>query len=259
MMTDADGLLAARFAATRDDHDDSHWNDVLRRASQRPTLKRRSRTVLVAMTAFAAVALPTLALSASAREFIGLGNGPSPDYHHARLAVDTAISGGRVARVWVGPSTQGGECSFVTIAPAASKPSPLLMNGGGECTTGQERFRGRLSWSFSKGRHDVPIIHGRVSPTLNSRRVELRWHGGSQRLVYRNGYFIAESSALAIPPFRQLPYDVIAYNAFGRIVVKSRIPTSFLYLDWKRVQPRLHRYRVAHGCDTTIIWRCKSR
>ena len=31
MITDADGLLAARFAATRDEHDDSDWNDVLQR------------------------------------------------------------------------------------------------------------------------------------------------------------------------------------------------------------------------------------
>jgi hypothetical protein len=29
--TNADGLLAARFAATRDNHDDSDWNDVLQR------------------------------------------------------------------------------------------------------------------------------------------------------------------------------------------------------------------------------------
>jgi hypothetical protein len=32
-MTNADGLLAARFAATRDNHDDTDWNDVLQRRS----------------------------------------------------------------------------------------------------------------------------------------------------------------------------------------------------------------------------------
>ena len=45
----------------------------------------------------------------------------------------------------------------------------------------------------------------------------------------------------------------------SRIAARSRIPTSFLYLNWKQVQPQLRQYRVAHGCNTTAVWRCKSR
>jgi hypothetical protein len=45
--TNADGLLAARFAATRDDHDDSDWNDVL----QRHVRGRRAQAGRVAVAA----------------------------------------------------------------------------------------------------------------------------------------------------------------------------------------------------------------
>jgi hypothetical protein len=47
-MTNADGLLAARFEATRDNHDDSDWNDVLqRRATLGATAEGASSPVTV--------------------------------------------------------------------------------------------------------------------------------------------------------------------------------------------------------------------
>jgi hypothetical protein len=257
--TDADGLLATRFAATRDGHDDSDWGDVLRRVSMRGTMVRRWRFVLVAAAVLLAIVLPTLALSASVRGLLGLANPPSPDYRHARLAVSAPIPGGRIARVWVSPSTSGGECEFVTIDPVGSRRQPIRMTGGGGCSLGRKALHGPLVWSFSHGRRDAPLIHGRVDPKLRARRVELRWHRGTQQLAYNNGFFVAAAPALNDPPFHQLPYDVVAYDIDGRIAARSRIPTSFLYLDWKRVQPQLHQYRVAHGCDTTVVWRCRSR
>jgi hypothetical protein len=259
MKTDADGLLAARFAASSDDHDDSDWGDVLRRADARPVSARRRRLVLLAAAALAAIVLPALALSAGVRELVGLGERPSPDYGQARLAVSAPIPGGRVARVWTAPSTTGGECQFVTIDAAGSTPRPVAMTGGGRCTLGHERLRGRLSWSFSKARREVPVLEGRVGAADKAARVELRWHGGSQRLAYSGGSFVAAAPALQDPAFDRLPYDLVVYAAGGQIVERSRIPTSFLYLNWKRVQPRLHRYRVAHGCDPVVVWRCTSR
>jgi hypothetical protein len=256
--TDADGLLATRFAATRDCHDDSDWDDVLQRLD-RPTVgARRWRPALLAAVVLLTIAVPTLAFSASVRELIGLERAPRPDFRQARLAVSAPMPGGRVARVWVAPSTDGGDCEFVTIDPAGSKRRPTRMTGGGSCTLGKEHYRG-LSWSFSRGGDDPPVIHGRVGPNVHAARVELRWHGGSQRLMYNHDSFVAAAPALDDPPFRRLPYDVVVSNRAGRVVARTRIPTSFLYRDWKRVQPRLHEYRVAHGCEATVVWRCRSR
>jgi len=55
-MTDADGVLAARFAATYDALDTRDWPDVLRRAA--PTDQRRKRMLLVAVT-MAVIIVPT--------------------------------------------------------------------------------------------------------------------------------------------------------------------------------------------------------
>jgi len=258
-MTNADGLLAVRFAATRDGHDDRDWDDVLQRANAQTVTMHRRRLALVAAAVLLAIALPTLALSASVRGLFGLGRPPRPEYRQARLAVSAPIPGGRVARVWVAPSTTGGTCEFVTIDPAGRNRHPVRMTGGGGCTLGHARFHGQLSWSFSRGRRDTPIVHGRVGANLHAARVELRWHGGVQQLAYSGGYFVAASPALKDPPFRRLPYDIVVYNTDGRIAAQSRIPTSFLYLDWKRFQPRLHRFRIAHRCSASLVWHCKSR
>ena len=259
MKTDADGLLAARFAATRDSHDDSDWGDVLRRISSRGATVRRWRFVLVVSVVLLAIALPAIALSASVRGLLGLDNPPSPDYRQARLAVSAPIPGGRIARVWVSPSTDGGECEFVTLDPAGSKRRPTRMTGGGSCSAGRGRSPLELFWSFSRTRREIPVIHGRIGTKLHAARVVLRWHGGAQQLAYNNGFFVASAPALNDPPFRQLPYDIVIYNTAGRIAARSRIATSLLYSDWKRAQPRLHTYRVANGCDTTVVWRCRSR
>ncbi len=259
-MTDADALLAARFAATRDTYDDADWGDVLQRLNAQSVRTRHWRLAAVAAAILLAVAVPTLAVSASVRGWFGLGSPPQPDYGHARLVVSAPVPGGRVARVWVAPSANAGECEFVTIDPRGPKRQPVQMTGGGACTLGQRPFNGSLAWSFSHPRHDTPIIHGRVSSKLHAARVELHWHGGTQQLAYNSsGFFIAAAPALNNPRFGRLPYDIVVYNRDGRIVARSRIPTSFLYLDWKQVQPQLHQYRVAHGCDTSPFWRCKSR
>jgi len=133
------------------------------------------------------------------------------------------------------------------------------MNGGGNCTLNQERFRGALTWSFSHGHGRLPIINGRVGTHVHGARVELVWHGGAQRLAFAHGFFVAGAPALGNPPFRQLPYDVVVRDAAGKVVYRSRIPSSFLYDDWKQVQPQLHRYRLAHGCEAVVLWRCRSR
>lgn len=91
-------------------------------------------------------------------------------------------------------------------------------------------------------------------------RVTLRWHGGAQAIATRDGYFLASVPVVASPPFRLLPFDLVATNDTGRAVATYRIPTSFLYLDWKHIEPKLRAYRKAHGCSKRPpIWHCRSR
>jgi hypothetical protein len=254
VMTDADNLLAERFAAIREEDDDGDWDDVLRRIPESP--RARGRTVLVVAIAVIAVVAPAFALSASVRELVGLGGQPEPVYARAQLVVSAPISGRRVARVWVSPSNVDGVCEFVTIDPAGAAGRPVRMTGGGACT---RQIDGRLDWTVAQGRNET-ILHGRFGGREPVAGVELRWYGGSQRLVYgRHGFFIAETPALANPPFRRLPFEVVVTGKDDGVLARSRIPTSLLYHDWKKVLPRLHRYRVAHGCDTTHIWRCRTR
>lgn len=256
MMTDADGLLADRFAATRDGVDDSDWNDVLRRSARRAPARRRF--VLIAAIALAAVVLPAFALSASVRGLLGFGSGP--DYSRARLAVSAPISNGRVARVWIAPANGGGSCEFVTLDPAGSPVKPVQPTGGWMCSDRPGLGRG-LSWTFSHGRGPAPTIflghYARLIPVM---RVDLRWHGGSQHLAVAHRYFVGETPGLSDPPFTHLPFDVVVVGPGGRVVLSKRIPTSFLYADWKAVKPHLRAYRRAHGCDTHgNLWHCRSR
>lgn len=253
-MTDADRLLAERFAATRDALDDSNWDEVLRRVPRRAPARRR--VVLIAVVAAAAIALPALALSASVRGLLGFGI--QPVYAKARLAVSAPISKGRVARVWVAPAKGGGICEFVTIDPAGTTGKPSSATGGGSCA---DRLGAGLSWSFSHGRGPAPpLFHGHVGRLVPIARVELRWHGGARRLVVGHRIFLGETPELADPSFDRLPFDVVVLGPSGRTVARARIPTSFLYIDWKEVQPHLHAYRVAHACPAHgDIWRCGSR
>ena len=255
MMTDADGLLADRFAATRDALDDSDWGDVLRRVTRRAPARRR--IALIAVVAAAAIALPAFAFSASVRGLLGFGI--QPDYAHARLAVSAWISKGRVARVWMAPAKGGGVCEFVTIDPAGIISKPRQATGGGSCSTRPGLGPG-LSWSFSRGRGATPtLFHGYYARLVPVTRVELRWHGGSQRLAIGHRFFLGETPVLADPPFARLPFDLLVLGPSGRAIARERIPTSFLYTYWKKVQPQLHAYRVAHGCTTKTNWVCRSR
>jgi hypothetical protein len=231
----------------------SDWALVERGARRR---SGRVRLALVAAILVAAIAVPTLALSASVRGLLGFGNYVSPRYAEARLAVSTPIAGGRVARLWVAPSTKGGECEFVTLDPAGAVRQPTQMTGGGVCTLGAHPVLGTLNWSFSHGKQ--PLLSGRASKA-HTAGVKLQWHGGSQQLTYANKHFIAVAPALHDPPFGRLPFDLVAVDRAGRAVGRSRIPTSFLYDNWKQVAPQLHVYRVTHGCELTVLWRCKSR
>jgi hypothetical protein len=72
MRTDADSLLAARFAATNDPHDSSDWNDVVARKG--PSLARRRRTLVVAIALIAILVPTALAFGGAIRNLFSAGH-----------------------------------------------------------------------------------------------------------------------------------------------------------------------------------------
>jgi hypothetical protein len=240
---------------------------------QRGTRDHRWRLAFAAAAALVAICLPTIALSASVRGWLGIR--PQPVYKKARLVVSTPIPGDRVARVWVGPSTDGGECEILTITPAsfvvinpttgAMRPTAASTRGSGgyACTVGTRVPPNAFTWIESPVRVGNPtaaLLEGHIGPTYKATRVGVVWNGGGAKLRLARGYFIG-FVAIRNPEFRRLPYTVVAYDALGHVVARRRIPTSFLYTDWKSVEARLHQYRQSHGCSDspTRLWVCKTR
>lgn len=247
----------ARLAAATDHIKGADWPIASR-------LQLRSRPVLrgaVAVTcAVVAVGIPAVALSSGLRGLLGLRD-VRPNYAQAHVVASARLPDGRIARLWASPSTSGGSCTFVTYEQPGMKLNPATKSGGGTgCTVGPHQPIGKMSWSFSSGRGRTPtVLNGRVNPTLQAVRVLVSWRGGQKSIRTPAGFFIAGAPELKNPSFTRLPFDLIALNAKGRRVDVSRIPTSFLYLDWKKVEPKLRAYRQAHGCNRTIVWRCRSR
>jgi hypothetical protein len=251
------------------------WRIVRARLSApRGTRHHRWRLAFAAAAALAAICLPAIALSASVRGWLGLRS--QPVYEKARLVVWTPISGNRVARIWVAPSTDGGECEILTITPAsfvvinpttgAVHPAAASArgNGGYVCTVGTRVPPDAFTWIESPvtvGNSTAALLQGHIGPTYKATHVGVTWNGGEAKLRLAGGYFVGVVATMRNPEFRRLPYTVIAYDAQGRVVARRRIPTSFLYTDWKRVEAPLHRYRQSHGCSHAIarLWVCKTR
>ena len=131
-MTDADGLLAMRFAATRDGEDDADWNDVLRR--RQPGRDRHLR-VLVAAAAVVAglvaalLATPALGLVRDIIPFWGAAKAPQPvviEFASMNTGAPAGMSpravagetreigqftfAGRSHTLWIAPAKDGGFC-----------------------------------------------------------------------------------------------------------------------------------------------------
>lgn len=131
-MTDADGLLAMRFAATHEGEDDADWNDVLRR--RQPRRDRRLR-ILVAGVAVVAgliaalLATPALGLVRDIIPFWGATKAPQPvviEFASMNTGAPAGMSpqavadetreigqfafAGRSHTLWIAPSKDGGFC-----------------------------------------------------------------------------------------------------------------------------------------------------
>jgi hypothetical protein len=235
------------------------WNDVRARVPRAGRLPVTALRIALAVAVAVAVVLPAVAFSSGVRSFLGFES-PRPRYDQAHLTAAAPLPDGRIAHLWVSPSSNGGDCLFVTFDPPRSTPHPSRMFGGGGCSGGPQTHAPLFDWSLSRGIGRTPtVLSGRIDPRLHPTRVVLRWHGGLRDITSRDGYFIAAASLLKNPPFRLLPVAIVAFDKNGRTVSTSKIPSSFLYSNWKREQPNLRVYRRAHGCSTTVVWRCKSR
>ena len=226
----------------------------------RPSRWRPVYTLTAAVVALGAIAAPTLALSASVREFVGLSS-PHPLFAQARLLVSAPAPHHQVLRLYTAPSTGGGECWFVGVGSGGRPTKPNDRRGGGCTLPGGSLHPTKLlplQMGMSQIRRPngpgirtwIPAdVSGWVNPTLHATRIELVWQHGHQRLAFANEYFLAATPILYSPPLSDLPFYVVAYNASGREVARHKLDNATLYIDWKRnhVQAKLRAYWKAHG------------
>jgi hypothetical protein len=247
------------------------WEAILTQASPQRRDRRNRRTVrwtAAALGVALAVVIPALAFSGTVRSLVGIGS-PAPRYDEARLRIEVkpkhkyAYGQNYVYRLWTAPSTQGGSCIFTTEEATPTPPHPSKISGGGYCSVGRAALvipKDRLTWSLGTALGDSFLLDGVAGSAMHVAQMTLRWHGGSQRITTHDGFFLGLIPIALDPSFRLLPFDLVGTDGHGRMVATQRIPTNFLYPDWKRVKPKLRAYRNAHGCNKTPpLWQCRSR
>ena len=241
------------------------WPAVVKRAglARERGLRGGRRLAVVAPVLAIALLAPAFTLSAGVRSLVGFGGGPKIVFDKSRQLVSGPIGNGFYAHVWTGPSTSGGACEFVVIdhARSVSQP-PASINGGAVCISRQGAKAGILAdgpWTaatayfpfiveLSIGRRPTgslanwipPHLNGSVYPGLHATSVRLEWDGGSQPLTLEGSNFVGGGPILYKPPFGNLPYYVVAYDAAGREVARKKLNDPSLYLvseGWKSFTP----------------------
>lgn len=242
MRTDADGLLAARFAATYDHYDGGDWAEVARRAA--PVIAWRRPRVLVALAVFLVLVPTAIACRGAIRDlFFGSpappiikrsfadqnkmqvlvrkwaaahGRGPvafmprvDPSKAHGVISIRT--SDGRLL-LWAAPTYDGRECWFINFARDAI--GHKRATGGGSCDQAKPP-PGNLSWStvWSAAHPTLKVLSGRVYVS-DAVAVLANVGDGSPpvRVPVVDRYFLA-----AFPRQAKLP-DAIAVDRKGRMV-----------------------------------------
>jgi hypothetical protein len=226
------------------------WSEICRRAGtsiraasvQQQSSRRTRRLVVFAVVILvaAAVTVPSLALSLELRDLLGLSDAhPEPVFSQARLLVEAPADRGEVARLYEAPASGGGTCWFVDRAPAGSPVHTNDDDGGGMCQIGQPATPAAaapLSWSIGRQPKTpdnvrgwrAPILDGWVNPDLGATRIALEWNGGSLELPFANDHFLFVSESLHDPPESNFPYELVAYDAAGAEVARTRIVKSAL-------------------------------
>ena len=229
----------------------ANWREVRRRAGipipDSGNISRRVRRGALAFSLLvllaATVAVPSLGLGSDLRDLLGLSNAPPrPVFDKARLLVEAPADKGDVARLYEAPSSTGGTCWFVERVPIGTPARTADSEGGGICRSGESATPpGReapITWSVGmqpKTRNNTrgwraPILNGWVNPELGGTRVVLEWTGGSIDVPFANDHFLFVSESLYEPAGKNLPYELVAYDAAGAEVARTRIVKSALYV-----------------------------
>jgi hypothetical protein len=250
MLTDADTLLATRFAAIRDETDDSDWNDVLRRCAPR---RRRNVRALVAVAVAIAVGIPTaLAFGAVRDFFFGM---PAPPLikgafagdnqmralmlkwartHHQKLtAMPPVVNGAKAHGVmavstsdgplalWAAPAAGGRQCWFVDFENDLIGHRRAM--GGGACDSSPTpSSKIDVGWVWSAEHPTLKVLSGRLyvkAVSLDVTATDNKTHvTTTYRLSVAHSYFLG-----AFPRSLHSPKRVVARNAAGRIVLTVRV------------------------------------
>jgi hypothetical protein len=241
-MTDADGLLAARFAATRDNEDDGDWSDVLRRRQPRRNSHRR---VLLVAVAVVAVSVPTaIAFGGEIRDFF-FGT-PAPPiikgafgeqnqmrqimlrwqkahgvHFPAMPQVDVAKAHGVIAVktrdgllfLWAAPASDGRQCWFIDFA--ADQINHKHAIGGGSCDAASPP-PSKIGWGTEASvvHPKLTVFSGRVYVPATA--VVATTGRTKRRVMVVDRYFLA-----AFPRSAKTPTTVIAVDAQGHVVARS--------------------------------------
>jgi hypothetical protein len=249
MLTDADTLLATRFAAIRDETDDSDWNDVLRRCAPR---RRPSTRALVAVAVAIAVGIPTALAFGAVRDFF-FGT-PAPPLiksafagdnamralmkkyaraHDSQIALPPVVNGAKARGVmavstsdgpltlWAAPATGGKQCWFVDFE------NDLIghrrATGGGGCDSSPTPpSKIDVGWGWSAEHPTLKVLSGRLyvkAVSLDVTATDNKTHvTKTYRVPVVHGYFLG-----AFPRSLHSPKRVVARNAAGRIVLTFRM------------------------------------
>jgi hypothetical protein len=244
-MRDADGLLAARFAATYDRYDDSDWSDVMQR--RQPRRMNRARVLLVAVAVVAVTVPAAIAFGGAIRDLF-FGAPAPPVIKHAfaehnqlgRLMrkwqrahglkvglpglpqVETAKAHGVLAvktrdgllYLWAAPTADGRQCWFVNFA--SEQINRKRAAGEGSC---DERTPPptKMQWSYgwSAAHPALQVLSGRLYVTAAVVLVDTG-AANPRRLPVVDRYFLG-----AFPRDTKLP-AITAVDTRGRVVAGSK-------------------------------------
>jgi hypothetical protein len=249
MLTDADTLLATRFAAICDETNDSDWNDVLRRRAPR---RRPSTRALVAVAVAIAVGIPTALAFGAVRDFF-FGT-PAPPLiksafagdnamralmkkyaraHDSKIALPPVVNGAKAHGVmavstsdgplalWAAPAAGGRQCWFVDFENDLIGHRRAM--GGGACDSSPTpSSKIDVGWVWSAEHPTLKVLSGRLyvkAVSLDVTATDNKTHvTKTYRVPVVHGYFLG-----AFPRSLHSPKRVVARNAAGRIVLTFRM------------------------------------
>jgi hypothetical protein len=208
-------------------------------------VRRHWQAAAATLVILLAIAAPTLALSASVREFVGIG---SPDRVRILLLnVAAPTPDGEMVGLSVAPSPADRECWLVGAGRARRLPPPTPPSAsllGADVFIGRDacvalggtlharhssaplEVEARYDCRPSAGRDrgpKTPCLYGRLAPWLGAEHVELQWTGGAQRLSLEGEYFIGGAPILDEASPQDRPLFVAAYDGSGREVARQQL------------------------------------